>query len=251
MKLSITLAAASMAAFAAAAATKTVKRADSCAQWDTVETGTYTVYNNLWGESAASSGSGCLGVSGLTGTSVSWHSTWSWAGGVNNVKSYPNAVVKFTPKKLSAVSSMHSTFDWSYSGTSVVADVSYDMFTSSSATGSNEYEIMIWLAALGGAGPISSTYGADGKPTAIATVTIAGTKWSLYKGPNGSTTVYSFVASSEVAKFSGDVKAFFTYLVSSQGLSSSQYLTSVGAGTEPFTGSNAEFKVSAYSMAVK
>jgi len=68
------------------------------------------------------------------------------------VKSYPNAVVTFTPKQLSAISSMQSTFDWSYSGSDVVADVSYDMFTSSSASGSNEYEIMIWLAALGGAG---------------------------------------------------------------------------------------------------
>ena len=33
------------------------------------------------------------------------------------------------------------------------------MFTSSTATGSNEYEIMVWLAAYGGAGPISSSYG--------------------------------------------------------------------------------------------
>ena len=71
-----------------------------------------------------------------------------------------------------------------------MADVSYDMFTSSSATGSDEYEIMIWLTALGGAGPISST----GSP--IATPTIDGVGWKLYSGPNGDTTVYSFVASS-------------------------------------------------------
>lgn len=53
---------------------------------------------------------------------------------------------------------MQSTFDWTYSGSGITADVSYDLFTSSTASGSNEYEIMIWLAALGGAGPISSTY---------------------------------------------------------------------------------------------
>jgi xyloglucan-specific endo-beta-1,4-glucanase len=51
---------------------------------------------------------------------------------------------------------MQSSWSWSYTGSDLVADVSYDMFTSSSAGGSNEYEIMIWLAALGGAGPISS-----------------------------------------------------------------------------------------------
>jgi xyloglucan-specific endo-beta-1,4-glucanase len=48
---------------------------------------------------------------------------------------------------------------------------------------------MIWLAALGGAGPIGS---------AIETTTISGTTWKLYYDLNGSTKVYSFVAESEV-----------------------------------------------------
>ena len=118
----------------------------------------------------------------------------------------------------------------SYTGSDIVADVSYDMFTSSSASGSNEYEIMIWLAALGGAGPISST----GSP--VATVTIDGVSFKLYSGANGSTTVYSFVAASEATSFSGDILNFFKYLESNEGFSSSQYLLSIGAGTEPFTG---------------
>ena len=74
----------------------------------------------------------------------------------SGVKAYPNAVVTLDFKQLSDYSSMQSSWSWSYSGSSIVADVSYDMFTSSTAGGSNEYEIMIWLAALGGAGPISS-----------------------------------------------------------------------------------------------
>lgn len=102
---------------------------------------------------------------------------------------------------------------------------------------------MIWLAALGGAGPISST----GSP--IATTTINGVSWSLYKGPNGSMTVYSFVASSTTTSFSGDLKEFFTYLINNQGLSSSLYLIDVQAGTEPFTGT-ADLKVSSYSAVV-
>lgn len=148
------------------------------------------------------------------------------------MKSYSNVVTEFTSTQLSGISTMDSTWDWSYSGSSIVSDVSYDMFTSSTAGGSNEYEIMVWLAALGGAGPISSTYGSDGDPTPIATTTIDGHSFNLYKGPNGDTTVFSFVAASEITSFSGDVKAFFTYLVDDEGLSSSQYLTSVGAGTE-------------------
>jgi xyloglucan-specific endo-beta-1,4-glucanase len=104
------------------------------------------------------------------------------------------------------------------------------MFTSSTATGSNEFEIMVWLAALGGAGPISST----GSP--VSTPTINDIVWNLYSGPNGDTTVYSFVAQSQVTSFSGDLLGFFTYLIASKGFSRSQYITAIGAGTEPFTG---------------
>jgi xyloglucan-specific endo-beta-1,4-glucanase len=132
---------------------------------------------------------------------------------------------------------------FSYSNTNVVADVAYDMFLSSSASGSEEYEIMVWLAALGGAGPISST----GSP--IATVTINGISWKVYVGPNGSMTVYSFVASSPVTSFSGDLLDFFKYLETNQGLSSSLYLIDVQAGTEPFTGT-ADLTVSSYSAVV-
>lgn len=51
---------------------------------------------------------------------------------------------------------MPSSWSWSYSGDGLIADVAYDMFTSSSAGGDEEFEIMVWLGALGGAGPISS-----------------------------------------------------------------------------------------------
>ncbi len=89
---------------------------------------------------------------------------------------------------------------------------------------------MVWLAALGGAGPISST------GSAVATVTINGVSWKLFSGPNGSTTVYSFVAVDEATSFSGDMKLFFDYLVKNEGFSTSQYITTIEAGTEPFTG---------------
>lgn len=131
----------------------------------------------------------------------------------------------------------------SYSTTNIVADVAYDMFLSSTPDGSEEFEIMVWLAALGGAGPISST----GK--AIATVTISGSEWDVWVGPNGQMTVYSFVAKSTVKSYNGDLLDFFKYLVKNQGLDNSKYLKTVQAGTEPFTGA-AELTVSSYSVAV-
>lgn len=103
---------------------------------------------------------------------------------------------------------------------------------------------MIWLAALGGAAPITST----GYP--IATPNIEGVQWTLFSGSNGVNNVFSFVAAIQQTSFSGDLKQFFNYLVANEGLSSSQYLNIVEAGTEPFTGSEAQFKTTDYSITV-
>lgn len=104
---------------------------------------------------------------------------------------------------------------------------------------------MVWLAALGGAGPISST------GSTIATPEIAGSSWSLYTGPNGDVTVYSFVATSEIEDFSADMMDFLNYLVENEGVSSSKYITKLQAGTEPFTGTDAIFSTTSYTMTVE
>ncbi|KXJ96355.1 xyloglucan-specific endo-beta-1,4-glucanase precursor [Microdochium bolleyi] len=238
-----------LAGLVAATPTPTLdKRATTfCGDWDSAATGGYTVYNNLWGKGAATSGSQCTTLTGMSGSNLQWSTSWSWQGGNYNVKSYPNAVLtSAAPKQLSAIKSIPSAWQWSYTGNNMVANVAYDLFTSSVASASStpQYEIMIWLGALGGAGPISST------GSAIATPTINGVKWNLFKGPNGAMTVFSFVAPSQQTNFSGDLNAFVKYLTSSQGLPASQYLNSLGAGTEPFVGSNAVFRTTAYRAAV-
>lgn len=101
---------------------------------------------------------------------------------------------------------------------------------------------MIWLAAIGGAEPIG--YG-----SAIASPTIDGVTWNLYKGTN-TWTVFSFVASSEQTDFSGNIMSFFTYLIDNEGLPSDYYLQSIAAGTEAFTGSDAVFTVSPYTLSI-
>lgn len=161
-----------------ASPTKTIaKRADLCGQYDSVETGAYTVYNNEWGINGAT-GSQCFGVDSASDSLISWHTTyvttssrphwyianlsplsWSWSGGSDGVKTYPNAVAKYTPGTLSSLSSMQSAWSWDYTGTdNMVANVAYDLFTSSTPTGTYENEIMIWLAEYGGVKPISFNY---------------------------------------------------------------------------------------------
>ncbi|ETL30571.1 hypothetical protein L916_16495 [Phytophthora nicotianae] len=217
-----------------------------CDQWGKTTSGNYIIYNNLWGSSAATGGGKqCTSLNSGSGDTVSWQTTWSWQGGDKEVKSYANAALEFEPVPLTEVKSIPSTMSYKvkYSG-KVVADVAYDLFTSSTAKGEKEFEIMIWLAAIGGAGPISST----GK--AIDTTTIAGNEWSVYSGPNGQMMVYSFVASKQVENFEGDLMEFFNYLVKSQKFKTSQYLIKVECGTEPFVGNDVTMTVSKYSATV-
>ncbi|KAK1477017.1 xyloglucan-specific endo-beta-1,4-glucanase A [Colletotrichum tamarilloi] len=216
-----------------------------CDAFGSVATGGFTIYHNNWGAAQATSGSQCTTFESLKSGSVAWSTSWTWAGGQGQVKSYSNVALEKVNKQLSAVKSIPSKWTWSYTGSNIVADVAYDLWLAPSVGANNKYEIMIWLGALGGAGPISST----GKT--IDTPTIAGTKWSLYSGPNGDTTVYSFVALSQIKSFNGDLNLFFTYLTSKQGVAKTNVITSLRAGTEPFSGTNAVFKTSAYTLTVQ
>ncbi|KAG3112449.1 hypothetical protein PI124_g8326 [Phytophthora idaei] len=234
------------AAALTAAAMSAAYAEEFCDQWGKTTSDNYIIYNNLWGSSAATgSGKQCTSLDSGSGDTVTWQTTWSWQGSDKEVKSYANAALEFDPVPLTEVKSIPSTMSYKvkYSG-KVVADVAYDLFTSSTAKGEKEFEIMIWLAAIGGAGPISST----GK--AIDTTIIAGTEWSVYSGPNGQMMVYSFVASKQVEDFEGDLMEFFNYLVKSQSFKTSQYLIKVECGTEPFLGTDVTMTVSKYSATV-
>jgi len=150
------------------------------------------------------------------------------------------------------------------------AVVAYDTFLGSSASGTNLFEVMVWLGVYGGVSPLS----ANGYPfTPIATVTIGGQIFDLAYGLNGSVKVYSFVArGGRATNFSADLVScmstrceddretnvsiqilFFQYLLAnygSNGFTSSLYLQVVQAGTEVFTGSNAKMTTTAYSIAI-
>ncbi|KAI9917867.1 hypothetical protein PsorP6_013185 [Peronosclerospora sorghi] len=207
--------------------------ADLCAQWDRATSNNYIVYNNLWNKNAASAGNQYTRIDKTSGSTISWRTSYTWTGGaLKGVKSYSNAALVFTPKQISSISSIPTTIQFTYlynTALPFVTDVSYDLFTSSTPNGKHEFGIMIFLAAYAGAGPISRT----GK--SIATVTIGSNVFNLYKGPNGSTTVFSFVATRTLVHFSADLKDFLSYLVKNHGLPLTQYLTDVQAGTEPFS----------------
>jgi len=157
----------------------------ACNRFATVQSGSYTVNTNLWGSTNANSGSQCTHLLSITGDVLKWYTNWEWNGG-SGVKSYSNAQLDVgINKQLSAITSMPSTWAWTYSSTkSIVANVAYDFFTAWSAGGSNAVEVMVWIGNYA-AGPISYAYDASGNAIPIEkNLSIAGHKWNLYLGSN-------------------------------------------------------------------
>ncbi|KAG1695097.1 hypothetical protein DVH05_020739 [Phytophthora capsici] len=233
------------ATLAVAALVSSTEAQQYCGRDDFKVVGDYTVYNNLWGEDNDKTGGQCTEVTGSSGSSVSWKTKFNWAGDNWQVKSYANAALKFTPKQVSAISSIPTSIDYTYTFDGhIIANVAYDLFTSSSANGEIEYELMVWLAALGGPWPLTDS----GKP--IKTVKIGGVEFDLFQGMNKKVKVFSYVAKKTAYKFSADLKKFFNELPANNTLPQEQFLVKLEAGTEPFQGKNGEMIVKSYSSKV-
>ncbi|KAI9694897.1 MAG: hypothetical protein M1822_000513 [Bathelium mastoideum] len=222
-----------------------------CGAFTSIATGPFTVYANEWGASTTgTTGSQCSYIDSLSSSnSLAWHTTWTWAGSSSQVKTYTNVETSLTQKAVSQYKSIPTTWTWNYTGTNLACNVAYDTFLGASASGTNLFEVMVWLGVYGGVSPLS----ANGYPfTPIASPTINGVAFDLAYGTNGNVKVYSFVAHSHAATpFSGDLLAFYQYLATnygSNGFTSSLVLQSVQAGSEVFTGTNADLTTTAYTI---
>ncbi len=88
--------------------------ASQCAQYSSISTGTFTISSNEWGASEGS-GSQCSQINSLSGSSLGWQTTWTWANNPNNVKSYTNVESSTTScKQLSAYKTIPTTWSWRY-----------------------------------------------------------------------------------------------------------------------------------------
>jgi xyloglucan-specific endo-beta-1,4-glucanase len=260
-----------------------------CTQYAYYSTAGYEILNNLWGKDTATSGNQCTYFDGNAGSGIKWSTQWTWNGAENNVKSYAYAGRILDKGNLvSRVKGMPTTISWKYDTTNMRCNVAYDIFTSTDpnhVNSSGDYELMIWyvdftlspqsdldadiskrLGRFGGVWPISQA----GAP--IASVTIAGYKFDLYFGYNGSMKVYSFVTptpNSPYTTFNADIKLFFDYLVQSQGYpastqnligesccnradrcSTDEQQSVYQVGSEAFTGGPAKFTVDQFSASV-
>lgn len=235
---------ATVAALVGAAAAQYGQEYTLCGQYSDQDVNPYNFNNNLWGESQATSGNQCTYVFSASSSGCSWTTSWNWQGD-GSVKSYANSGLDVVQGQLiTSISSMPTTAQWSYSDTSIVGDVAYDLFTASDPNhthDSGDYELMIWLAQYGGQQPIGSQ---------IDSTNIDGVQWNLWYGGSGQQT-YSFVATSVVTDWSGDVKNFWNYLADNHGYpASSQYLLTFQFGPEAISGGETTLSVSHWDAAV-
>ena len=81
-----------------------------CDQFGTTSTGSYSLLNNLWGESAARSGSQCSSL--VDGTTAKWYTKWKWTSDSDtSIKSFANIQLDDgINKQLSAISTMPVRF---------------------------------------------------------------------------------------------------------------------------------------------
>ncbi|KAJ4007764.1 hypothetical protein NW766_009567 [Fusarium irregulare] len=220
---------------------------DLCEQYGYLSSDGYALNNNVWGKDSGT-GDQCTHVNWNNANGAGWDVEWNWSGGKDNVKSYPNSALLIgdDKKTVSSITNMQSTAEWKYSGDNLRADVAYDLFTASDPnheTSSGEYELMVWLARIGGVQPIGSMQ---------TSVTIEGHTWELWIGMNGDMKVFSFVAPTPVNNFNADIKQFWNYLAKSENFpADSQYLLTFQFGTEPFTGDNAKFTVTNFNAHLK
>jgi hypothetical protein len=231
---------------------------ETCTAYDQIFLGKYWVNNNVWGADNGASGSQCIWQTCESGNTIGWGTSWDWSGD-GSVLSYASTVLGWhwgweeqegnvtssgLPVQLS--SGRNITCGWTFDATTDgTINVSYDLWAHSTSNPDYQtdpnHEIMVWLYRAGGAGPIGSL---------VTDVVVDGTTWGLYEGNNSYWQVHSFVRNSNTNSATLNLMSFLDALVSRGSMSSSQYLTSIQAGTEVYNGSG-ELNTSSYYCTIQ
>ncbi|MCF4140594.1 endo-1,4-beta-glucanase [Streptomyces sp. Tue 6430] len=248
-------------ALAAAAGVTVAQAGESsrkCAAFDTVTLGKYYVNNNLWNQEKAV-GSQCVWDNSLTGSTVSWGTSYDWANSATgkdyDVKSYASTVLGWhwgwkvdkaktgLPIRVGDRKKVTVSWDFSVSANPGVMNVAHDLWLHDKNTADWQDqptdEVMIWLNRQGGAGPLGTRYGS---------VSLGGAMWDIYRGDIG-WNVYSFVRRTNTTKATLNLDDFTQALVRRKLLSNDKYVSGVESGTEVFKGKG-RLDTKAYAVTV-
>jgi len=196
-------------------------------KWAEYKDGNYLVRNDVWNAAA-----------GTQTLYVNSHSDW-WIHanhpGSTEVKAY--AHVAYTVNKaISAIKKLSSSVGYTVPSEGVF-NAAYDIWADS-----NKYEIMVWLGAYGGAGPLGAS---------VEKATVGGHTWDVHKGTNGANDVFSFIISSNIKSGSVDILAILEWIKTKGWFGTKDVVVSeVQFGWEVFDtkGKEETFKINSYSV---
>lgn len=221
------------------------------------DVGGYLLNNNIWGKKTSPTGWQVIDDI-VAGPKLSWRVRYNWPVGTKRyaVKAYPSVVTGWQWGIWSSDGALPrgiSTLHRVTTGAAVTIDnpgvqnVAYDLwFHAPGSKPDNQKqptdELMIWMSAHGGAGPL-------GKYT--QTVKVGDAEWRLSVGDIG-WKVFSFVRTVPSTTWKIDAKPFIDYLVEHGLMAKEKQLTSVEFGTEVFrSNGDAAFHVKDYFVKVE
>jgi hypothetical protein len=211
------------------------------------------VYNPMGGSECvtATQGGSCAGFTATPSLNVSGNTPGSYPSIVYGWH-YGNVYGPYTtPKLISAIGSVPSTWQFTVPSSNVKYDVSYDIWINQSggnptAPDANTLELMIWLDETSDVIPAGSPLNGG------TTVQIDNDTWAIYTG-NVSTWHYiAYKRAASASTFSGDLKPFLMDATTRNvGATSSWHLLSVEAGFEVWKGtSSTPYTTNGYSVSV-
>ena len=245
-----------MSLFLQSPAAQAAGTTQACANGQQISMGKYYLFNNIWGANTGT-GKQCIWDVGSNDSNIAWSTQWNWSGQFQ-VKSYDSVVLGWhwqkqtttyltgLPQQLSSKQPVQTkwTYNITQNGPNTTFNIAYDLWlhTISHPNQDNPSdEVMLWLYEQGGVHPVGS---------AVATVNMDGTSWTLWEGSRSGWQVHTFVRSKNTTGAQSlNLSDFLNYLVAQRGLSRAKYLTGVEAGSEVWLG-NAELNTTSYSTDV-
>lgn len=212
--------------------------------------GDYAVQNDEWGLSADPSGKQEIQSSGN-----GWYADMSWAYTNGSVKAYPSIVAGWNfgpawtpnhdgfPVQVKLNYPLPTSTSWHTTGTFINYDVAYDLFFSpDSDPAKPSGEMMVWIGESGNRP--AGTQIASG----VKLGGMAGT-WDVWSG-NVGWPVYSFVRTTSVKSFKGNLQPFVYYLAyTNKYLNPNWYILDMQFGSEILQANGKFFNTSFYGQA--
>ncbi|KAH7371627.1 concanavalin A-like lectin/glucanase domain-containing protein [Pyrenochaeta sp. MPI-SDFR-AT-0127] len=253
----------------ATAFTHTAPDVRLCEQYDNVTdpSNTYRLSTNVWGRDE--SGSSCVEIANNATTLAT---TWSWLANDTLVHAYPNInfnPIQLEPIQISNLSSIDVKVSWSMrpalstsplafdmdglailnAKTNVAFDLFFDIDMENAVnTTAPSYEMMVWIGKFGSILPIGAKDIVDVRKLPVQK--IGKEIFKLYQGPNDNGQhVFSWVASSNLTEFEGDLSPLVHYLWRHGLVLAANYIGVIQFGTEQkHATSNITFSVDRFTI---